>query len=93
LYGHGIIDRTPEEVLDLYFRQCYILVTARHLAMMAACLANNGVNPVTGVVALKSRYTEKVLSVMSTCGMYDYSGNHGGAARSVRPRCFLACAG
>ena len=74
LYGHGIIDRTPEEVLDLYFRQCSILVTARDLAMMAACLANNGVNPVTGVVALKSRYTEKVLSVMSTCGMYDYSG-------------------
>ncbi len=74
LYGHEILDRAPEEVLDLYFRQCSILVTARDLAMMGACLANNGVNPVTGVVALKSRYVEKVLSVMSTCGMYDYSG-------------------
>jgi len=74
LYGHGIIEREPEEVLDLYFRQCSILVNARDLAMMGACLANNGVNPVTGVVALKSRYVEKVLSVMSTCGMYDYSG-------------------
>jgi glutaminase len=74
LYGHGILERTPEDVLDLYFRQCSILVNARDLAMMGACLANNGVNPVTGVVALKSRYVEKVLSVMSTCGMYDYSG-------------------
>ncbi len=74
LYGHGIVDRTPEEVVDLYFRQCSILVTARDLAAMGACLANNGVNPVTGVVALQSRYVEKVLSVMSTCGMYDYSG-------------------
>ena len=74
LYGHGIVDRTPEDVLDLYFRQCSILVTARDLAMMGACLANNGVNPVTGVVAMQSRYVEKVLSVMSTCGMYDYSG-------------------
>ena len=74
LYGHGILDREPEEILDLYFRQCAILVTARDLAMIGGCLANNGVNPVTGVVALKSRYTEKVLSVMSTCGMYDYSG-------------------
>lgn len=74
LYGHGIVDRTPEEVLDLYFRQCSILVTARDLALMGACLANNGVNPITGVVALQSRYVEKVLSVMSTCGMYDYSG-------------------
>jgi glutaminase len=74
LYGHGILDRAPDDVLDAYFQQCSILVTARDLAMMGACLANNGVNPVTGVVALKSQYTEKVLSVMSTCGMYDYSG-------------------
>lgn len=75
LYGHGIIDQPPDEVLERYFRQCSILVTARDLAMMASCLANNGVNPVTGVVALKSQYVEKVLSVMSTCGMYDYSGS------------------
>ena len=61
LYGHEILDREPEEVLDLYFRQCSILVTARDLAMMGACLANNGVNPVTGMVALNSRYVEKVL--------------------------------
>lgn len=74
LYGHGILDRTPEEVLDLYFRQCSILVTARDLAVMGACLANNGVNPITNVAALKSHYVERVLSVMSTCGMYDYSG-------------------
>ncbi|UHD16585.1 glutaminase A [Thiocapsa bogorovii] len=74
LFGHGILDRMPEEVVDLYFRQCSILVTARDLAMIGACLANNGVNPVTGVVALQSRYVEKVLSVMSTCGMYDFSG-------------------
>ncbi|TVQ84592.1 MAG: glutaminase A, partial [Chromatiaceae bacterium] len=75
LYGHGILERTPEDVLDLYFRQCSILVTARDLALMGACLANNGVNPVTGVVAIQSRYVEKVLSVMSTCGMYDFSGS------------------
>jgi glutaminase len=74
LYGHGILDREPEDVLDLYFRQCSILVTARDLAIMGACLANNGVNPVTSVAALNSSYVEKVLGVMSTCGMYDYSG-------------------
>jgi glutaminase len=75
LYGYGILDRTPEEVLDIYFRQCSILVTARDLALMGACLANNGVNPVTGVTALNGKYVEKVLSVMSSCGMYDYSGS------------------
>jgi glutaminase len=75
LFGHEILERDPDEVLDLYFRQCSALVTARDLALMGACLANNGVNPVTGVVALKSRFVEKVLSVMSSCGMYDFSGS------------------
>jgi glutaminase len=42
LLGHGIVDRAPEEVPDLYLRQCSILVTARDLAAMGACLANNG---------------------------------------------------
>jgi glutaminase len=75
LYGYGILDRGPEEALDIYFRQCSILVTARDLAIIGACLANNGVNPITGVTALRGKYVEKVLSVMSSCGMYDYSGS------------------
>jgi glutaminase len=70
-----ILTGMPEEVLDVYFKQCSIDVTARDLALMGACLANSGVNPITGVVALDKRHAEKVLSVMSTCGMYDYSGN------------------
>jgi glutaminase len=41
---------------------------------MAATLANRGVNPVTGEQALDARFVENVLSVMSTCGMYDYAG-------------------
>jgi glutaminase len=32
------------------------------------------VNPITGARALDARYVENVLSVMSTCGMYDYAG-------------------
>lgn len=75
LYGHDILDRSPDEVVDLYFKQCSVLVTARDLAMMGACLANGGVNPVTGVVALKSPWVHRVLSIMSTCGMYDFSGS------------------
>jgi glutaminase len=74
LRGYGVLERSPEDATDIYFQQCSIRVTARDLALMGACLANGGVNPVTGVVALKRRYVDKVLSVMSTCGMYDYSG-------------------
>jgi len=75
LRNYEILEGDPEEPLDAYFRQCSILVTARDLAMMAATLANGGVNPITGIRALDAAHVPRVLSVMATCGMYDYSGN------------------
>lgn len=74
LQNSNIIERDPDSLLDLYFKQCSLLVNCRDLALMAATLANDGVNPVKGVRALKSEFVPKVLSVMSSCGMYDYSG-------------------
>ena len=74
LRNFDIILDDPEAALDLYFRQCSISVTCRDLAVMAACLANGGVNPVTGVRAVDRRYVESILSVMGSCGMYDYAG-------------------
>jgi glutaminase len=41
---------------------------------MAATLANSGTNPLTGKRALKEPYVKNVLSVMHSCGMYDYAG-------------------
>lgn len=74
MYGFGILEQAPEDVLDLYFQQCSIEVTCRDLALIGACLANAGVNPVTGEIALTRDYVPKVLSIMSSCGMYDASG-------------------
>ena len=74
LRNSNIIESDPDVLLDLYFRQCSILVNCRDLAILAATLANGGVNPITGVSALKGRFVPKVLSVMTSCGMYDYSG-------------------
>lgn len=74
MLNFGMVGDRVEETLDLYFQQCSILVTARDLAMMAVTLANGGVNPVTGERALDQRYVQDVVSVMLTCGMYDYSG-------------------
>ncbi len=70
----GMISEPVDVHLDLYFKQCSILVTARDLAVIAATLANDGVNPLTGVRVLASDYVKAVLSIMSSCGMYDYSG-------------------
>ncbi len=74
LRNFSIIGDDPEGVLDLYFHQCAIQVTCRDLAMMGATLANKGVNPATGVRAVEERHVASVLSVMATCGMYDFAG-------------------
>jgi glutaminase len=75
LKNFGIIDGDPMSPLENYFRQCSILVDCRDLAFMAATLANDGVHPVTGKRALASEHVTGVLSVMATCGMYDYAGS------------------
>jgi glutaminase len=72
--SYGMISHAVEENLALYLRQCSVCVTSRDLAVMAATLANGGVNPVTKVQALSPRYVRDVLSVMHTCGMYDFAG-------------------
>ena len=74
MLNFGMVTDKIDETLDLYFQQCSILVNGRDLAMMAATLANGGVNPITGERAIDERYVQDVISVMLTCGMYDYSG-------------------
>lgn len=62
------------EILDLYFSQCSVLATTRDLALMAAALANDGINPLTGETALARESVPDALTVMNTCGMYNYAG-------------------
>ncbi len=62
------------DVIERYFTQCSILVTPRELSVMAATLANGGVNPVTGKRVISRETTRSVLSVMLSAGMYDYAG-------------------
>jgi hypothetical protein len=75
LKNFGIIAGDPMPVLENYFRQCSIRVTCRDLAYMAATLANSGVHPVTGKRAVPAEEVQTVLSIMATCGMYDYAGS------------------
>jgi glutaminase len=74
LRNFNILQTEVEAPLDVYFKQCSIKVNCRQLSIMGATLASNGVNPVTGKKALKAKYVPNVLSVMASCGMYDYSG-------------------
>src|SRR5215212_500594 len=72
--SEGMLEGDVEATLALYLQQCSVCVTCRELALMAATLANGGVNPATGERALGTRYVRDVLSVMHTCGMYDFAG-------------------
>ena len=74
MLNSGMIDRDPAEVLEVYFQQCSAVVTTHDLAVMASTLANDGVNPVTGERVLGSEAVRDVLSVMMSCGMYNYAG-------------------
>src|SRR6266702_1227952 len=74
LRNYQVVRDDVDAVLDTYFRQCAILVTARDLAVMAATLANRGVNPVTGVQVITPHIVARTLSVMTSSGMYDYAG-------------------
>ncbi|KAK0385543.1 hypothetical protein NLU13_6723 [Sarocladium strictum] len=75
LKAAGIIKCNPQEVVRGYIRQCSINVNVRDLAMMAATLCNAGVHPVTGESIIPQRSVRQVLSVMTTCGMYDAAGD------------------
>ena len=74
LRTNAVLKDRVDSVLDVYFRQCAILVTARDIAVMAATLANRGLNPVTGQQVMTPYAIARTLSVMTSSGMYDYAG-------------------
>ena len=74
LRNFAIIDEDPREIVETYFQQCSLKVNCADLAVMGATLANQGVNPLTGELAIAHDYVDNVLGVMASCGMYDWSG-------------------
>ena len=74
LRAAGVLDGDADEAVERYFAQCSVEMTASDLAVIAATLANGGVNPLTGRRAASPATVRAVLSVMATCGMYDGAG-------------------
>jgi len=71
-YGRMYFD--PVQTTDIYTKQCALNVNAKDLALMAATLANGGVNPVTKKKVVSPETTMYTLAVMATAGLYDDSG-------------------
>lgn len=73
--GAFAADVDLEESLELYFQCCALTLDVRELAVAAATLANGGVCPLTGGSPLLQPTTLRhCLSVMASCGMYNFSG-------------------
>ena len=62
------------QTLEFYFQSCSIEVDAQMLAVAAASLANAGVCPLTDDPVFTPGTVQSCLSLMSSCGMYDFSG-------------------
>ena len=70
----GLLENEVDEALSLYLQQCSAVINCEDLATMAATLANGGINPLTKHRAIQEDYVGDMLTVMYTCGMYDFAG-------------------
>ncbi len=62
------------EALDFYLQCCCTEITTLQLAKVAATFANSGTNPFSNRRIFQAETVKNALSLMSSCGMYDSSG-------------------
>uniref|UniRef100_A0A6C0J0R6 glutaminase n=1 Tax=viral metagenome TaxID=1070528 RepID=A0A6C0J0R6_9ZZZZ len=60
--------------LELYFQFCSIELDLLGVGLVASTLANGGVHPWSHDIIFSGNSVKNILSIMSSCGMYDYSG-------------------
>lgn len=63
-----------EEVLDIYFKSCSLMVDVKNLANMSYCISNNGIS-LSGEKVIEPEHARILRTLMATCGTYDYSGD------------------
>jgi len=75
LNSYGRLYFDPDGATEVYTRQCSLEVTVHDLAVMAATLADGGVNPQTQERVIARGVCRRVLAVMATAGLYELSGD------------------
>ncbi|CAD5213022.1 unnamed protein product [Bursaphelenchus okinawaensis] len=60
------------DLMDFYLQLMSLETNCESAAVMAATLANGGVCPITNERVIESRPCRDVLSLMYSCGLYDY---------------------
>ncbi len=75
LDAYGRMGSDPLEATTVYTKQCSVNISSHDLGVMAATLANHGVNPETGKKVLDKPLVPKLLAIMATAGLYDNAGD------------------
>ncbi|GAB4221794.1 MAG: glutaminase A [Francisella sp.] len=65
-----------ETSLDFYFQTCSIQVNAKKMAKIMSTIANGGICPFTQKKIFSPTTIRNCLSMMYSCGMYDFSGEY-----------------
>ena len=73
LQSYNMFYGEVEECVDVYTRQCSVMVTSQDLAVMAATLANQGVNPKTNKKVVDKKFIPYILKHMEENGLYEES--------------------
>lgn len=75
LQSYGYFYNDPDQTVDLYTRMCSLAVTTRDLAVMGACYATGGINPLTTRRVVKRQNIHEILADMVMEGLYTGSGD------------------
>nr|BAG16389.1 glutaminase [Dugesia japonica] len=75
-----------QEILDLYFQLCSLEVNCESMSVIASTFANGGLCPTTEEKVLSSESVRDTLSLMHSCGMYDYSGQFAFKKNEIIPQ-------
>ena len=73
--SYGFLYNDPTQSVDLYTRMCSLAVTTRDLAVMGACYATGGINPLTTRTVVRREHVPQILADMMMEGLYTGSGD------------------
>lgn len=70
----GNLDHDVDAVVDEYSHNCSLMMTSRQLARAVRFIANDGIDPATGVRVVAPPQARRLAALMLTCGTYDQAG-------------------
>lgn len=74
MHSTHIFDGDVNAHLEVYFKACSLLTSCEEISYLGAVLAGNGKCPNNQKVIIEPFYVKVIRSLMTTCGMYDASG-------------------